>query len=663
MRYATRIKAGKKALILTCVLCFIGLDLAILLSKILMFDVLVGWDSPVYVQLVRLIQQKGVAGLLAEAYYPHLYSIMSFGVNELLVHDVFVTEKLLPIVLNVAIVMLSMYVMQRMFRNYKLSLLTGFFTLTSVNLVRMTADLRRNLLGFLFFLSLLMLAYEIHRKPSKKKYFSLVGLWVVLIATHIETALFFLLIFLVYEILVLRLFHSGYRALLLNASALLIPLALVIILVFQNSLKFITWWFSALPNPFQTSTLTIGAVFYYLKLLGGVNIPLVFLGVFKCIRLAKNRETNGLLIITYASTSFFVAFVLLGLSERSLLFFPSGILATLGVSSLSRYLPLFQTGSKMSRHVFSPSKRQFKLLAILFLGATLAWLNVITVNVSAGEYLRPFIDEKTYQDLRWLERQGFHEKPIFVITYPNVVWSVGVLQLYRDWIKATVGPNYVYLGKTYYLLHKYKAVFSNNLLEDFSSKTWNELMQDEVLNELDAHPVITLEEFSRLALTPYEQALYDEIWPDVYKLKENYARLSSDMYSIRLISYLDASSSNQYWYIAEKSWATTRQTLEVYDVNPDQNFYVSYKVLLFSNVNYQIKLRLLDANSKFAPVQVVFDDVTLYPIEYKGTEKAVEVTVPLGTVSSAFHDITLRIRDLTRPHMLSLDYVDVVASW
>ncbi len=647
----------KRILIPLCLLAIIVLDLVVLLPRYINFEALVGWDTPVYICLVRAIGERGVGVFVEENFYTHLYSFFGFFINELLVYDPFLTERILPITLNIVVVLFLTYVMQRVFRDYKLSILTALFTAISPSLIRMTADLRRNLMGCIFLLSTLLLIYEVRKKQSLKLYTALLISWALLIATHLETAFFLILVFIIYEVLVVKTWKLGFRKILFDYLWVYVPLILFFLLFYPYSLQFMRFFLEQVlyKQGLGPTTITISEILHYLLLLGGVNIPFVIIGLFESIKFAKKKVPYGFIVV-FSISAFIVGITFSGFVERGLLFFPSGILGALGFLSVYRYLTRIEMGASKAIH-YTIKNRKKLLVTMIFV--ILIPLDIYAADVSAIRWLHPYIQDKTYKDLRWLAIRV--QEPVVIMFKRESPWAGGTLEMYRNWIEATLGSNYVYVGKLYSLLHGYRTDFNHRALEDFSLVTWSELIQDGVVGNLNNHPVVILDEFYSSSITQYERGLLDEVKPGIYVLKENYIELTSYLYSVRLIPYLDLYSSSNEWYIADKEWATTGYILETYNMNPDKIFYIMFRVLLLSNVNYSLKLRLLDVRSYNAPVEILFNNSFLFEVMYSGTEKAVEISVPLGEVSSGFHELTLRISDLTRPQMLVLDYIEFTA--
>ncbi len=639
-------------------LVVIGSNLVLLLDRYTKYEAPIGWDTPLYIYMVKLIDERGIHVFIQETSYLHFYSLFEFFIFKLLIHDPFLIEKIVPITVNLSIISLVALITLELFQEPNLSLLAAFFTGTSANLIRMTSDLHRSLFGYVFVLSTLLFAYELYMKLSSKRLVMLLTSFLLLVITHIETAFFVLLMILISESIMAKTRKLGNEKSLLIVLSPSLLLMVLFFLFYPYSFVFLTHSVSIFKWHMFNMSLTMINIEYFLQLLGGVTIPFVILGMYECVKLAKNKELKGLVMATYCFTPLILAPFLLGLCERALLLFPNGILAALGFSSVYRHATQLKINMKASKNSSRKTKRFGTVLGSAALISVLA-LQFFMATVLARQWLIPFIDEKTYQDLQWLSTHEMSKTSIIVMQFPDNPWADPTLRLYRNWVKATIGDHFVYVGKLYCLLHGYRTSFLHESFNKFSIETWNELMQSNVLNNLSEHPVIIVDEFYRSPLTPYEKVLLDEVRQGVYMLRRDYVNFTTCLYSVRIIPYLDFYACYKCYSI-EREWATTGWVLETYDENPRERFYASYRTLLFSNISYELRLRLLDVAPSFAPVEVVLDNAAICKISYNGTGQIMEITVALGEAQTGFHDLTLRIVDIAHAHMLSLDYIEIV---
>lgn len=652
----------KKSLIILCLLGIVGLDLALLLPYYMKSEAPIGWDAAAYIQVARDIKELSFPDFFKKHFYTHFYSFFEFAINELLVHDLFLAEKVLPIAMNLAVVLFLTYVVQRVFRDYRLSILTALFTVPSTTLIRLTSDLRRNSMGSIFLLSTLLLMYETRRKPSSKHYMMLLISWILLIITHVESGFFLMLAVLAYEVLFSRTWKLGVKKLFVAYWWMFIPPALFFILFFPYSIEFLRFFFveCLYRQGWEMLPFALDDIVFTFGVLGGVNIPFVVFGLSRWVKQTKNRGVYQFLV-SWSITALVFAGVFWGLGDRSLLFFPSSFLSAVGFLAVYQKLTKSEMSNNLGEHC-SPCNMVRRRKVVIGIGLILlVSLNVYTAEISAVRWLHPFIENETYQNLRWLATTV--QEPVIVLFRREVSWAYASLQLHRDWVGATFGTGHVYFGKLHTLLHAHRTVFNHDEVEKFSEEAWNDLLRHNITENLggpNGHPVILLDEFYVSPLTPYEKTLLSEERPGVYMLRSNYTEFTMDLYSLRVVPYTDYYDGSYNWYSNETDWAATGYVLRTFEENPIEEFYINYRILLLSNITYLAKLRLHDASSDFAPVTVLFDDQPILEITYNGTGSIAEAYKLLEGVTEGFHMLTLRISDLTRPHMLALDYIDFI---
>ncbi len=630
-QFLGRLEEVKVPLLIIC----IGLINTIILSKPYWFSsVPVGWDTPTYIYLNKLVLKGGVSALISETYYTHFYSVFSSLLVRLGLFDPFSIEIMLPLFLSFFVVILTSVMAARFFHNSKISVLSAFFALGWFNVYSMVSSIHRNLLAFV--LLLLVFAY-LPECFEKRSFFSILVVLIpsfLITLVHWETFFLSFLIVLVFAFF-LKLLIKQYsvKNLFINVLLYALPLILTAILLSSVLSAYVTHYVTHLP--LGNSVLPLLELPLYF---GGFLIPLVIIGFANCIQRLKTKDpyrTESALLVSWGATIILCSLTpLFGIpfpQWRILIFFPLPLFAAIGLYVTVKRIRDTKIGRVLASKKFIPYT-----LAILLLIS-----NSFAATIYTDVWMRSYIDENTYLDLRRLEKDySFSQKPIVLLYFYEAAYTEGVLALYRNWIKATIGDHYIFFGKLHYLLGGYIMPFQDAYMNDVSLATWTEL--ESISSHWYDHPVLVIEGDFYPSLSPNEKGLLDEIAPGAFVLREDFQSLP-DLHDIHLAAYRDSYSSSRNWYAARKNWSIEENVAEHIEDSPKSQFKMTFSLPINEAGNYTINIRMQDNEVSSAPVKVFIDNVITSTIYYSGTMQPKVFTLQVNNLTRNFHYVSLSI--------------------
>jgi len=398
-------------------------------------DLLLGWDTPSYVWTAKQIVLRSPLRAISIWSYPHLYTqtVAFFGY---LTKDFIMVERILPLFFFLLLIYMNSRMVQRITNDVHLSGLTALLTATSINALRLLADLHRNLMAFsLSFVALYLISRLEEKSTWNKKFFLLLLLlFSVIASTQFETYIVLSASLMLYGV-----FTRNSKKLLTLVLVCGIP---VVILALLSPLYF----FGYMNTVFFTGQreLTFNEVFRWA---GGSWILLSCLVVaiysFFKSELRKNKLAQ-LIFSWFFVIALIVASIRLKLmplpndfATRAMLVFPLPVLIALATSTCINFAKDLRLRSKGS-HVY---RRLVNLIPIC-----LIVVSVVVACQNFDEFLNPYLSRTRYEKImitkRLLIEKGL-SVPVFAFYgYPAFWYFV----LDRSYIGMEMGEHFAYYG-------------------------------------------------------------------------------------------------------------------------------------------------------------------------------------------------------------------------
>lgn len=617
----------------------------------------VGWDTPFYVGLTKLILSKGIQELITETSYFHFYSLLSALVVGSGIIDAVSLEIILPLILGVLSVVLFGYLAWKWYQDIELSLFALLLASTSFTVIRVVTDLHRNLLALVFLLAVFSFLPDFVQGKSMWNRMVVFGLLFLMVITHVETYVFSLFVFLTFLAVLLFVRKSlTPKQAVLNFFLYISPAFLMFFLLLP---MVSVLWTNLQPKPLiiRVSLNTI------LENLFAANIILVIIflvllkiqefkhTVFTFLRREEHRTVNTLLFCWTFLTVFALLLPLLRIPVpplRVLLISPVIIWIAVCLASLIRVI------KKSKRSIYKSIHGLYKPLIVVT--ASIIVVNVMFANYFVDSYMRPFIANSTLERLRTLEEHNFQSKPIVVFYFRAGEDTGYLLKLYELWVNAFIGDHLTYFGKLNFMMAKIPMPFANYYVNETSFQVWKDF--ENYAPELHTTLVLIMPGDFYSSLSPYEQNSTDVISPGIFKLKNDYQFIPSSS-SFRLGASRDFFLAGKNWYGTEYKWASEGLVMEYSDSSSANVSSIVFDFPIVLNGSYEIKIRIQDVEENFAPFKVIVDDSYFNTVRYNGTMEIKTVEVFSGYLKNGLHRISLQ----TVPQescLVRLDYIDIV---
>lgn len=630
----------------------------ILLSKPYWYSrIPVGWDTPFYVGLTKLILSNGVQELIAETSYFHFYSLFSALVVGSGIIDAFSLEIILPLIMGMLSVVLFAYLTWKWYRDIELSLFALLVASTSFTVIRLVTDLHRNLLAIVFLLAVFSFLPDFVHGKSMWNRMLVFGLLFLMVITHVETYAFSLLVFLTFLAVLLFVRKSlTPKQAVLNFFLYVSPAFLMLFLLLP---MVSVLWTNLQPKPLiiRVSLDTIKENLFAANLIP-VIIFLVLLKiqefkhiVFTFLRSEEHQTINTLLFCWTFLAYFFLLLPLLRIPVpplRVLLISPVIIWIAIYFASLIRVI------KKSKRSIYKSIHGLYKPLLVVT--ASIIVINVMFGNYFVDSYMRPFISSSTFESLRTLEKHNFQSRPIVILYFTAGEDTRELLKLYELWLNATIGDHLIYFGKLNFMIAKIPMPFADYYVNETSFQVWKDFEND--APKLHTTPVLIIPGDFYPSLSPYEQNSTDVISPGIFKLKNDYQFIPSS-YSFRLVASRDFLLAGRNWYETEHKWASEGLVME-YSSSPSVNVSsIVFNFPIVLNGSYDIKIRIQDVEEKFEPIKVIVDDSYFNTVRYNGTMEIKTIEVFSGYLKEGLHRISLQT-GFQGSRLVRLDYIDIV---
>jgi len=165
----------------------------IVLSQYLRYGIfgtslLIGWDSPGYVWVAKEVIIKGPIYMIHAWRYPHLY-VQLLAFFGYLTNNVIVMERILPIIFAVLLIYTNSQIVLKITNRVYIAGLASLLTVLSVNVLRLVADLHRNLMALSLSMIIFLIVPDLDNTQSfpKRKYLFFASLLLVISTTQFET--------------------------------------------------------------------------------------------------------------------------------------------------------------------------------------------------------------------------------------------------------------------------------------------------------------------------------------------------------------------------------------------------------------------------------------------------------------------------------------------
>jgi hypothetical protein len=473
---------------------------------------LLGWDSSGYVWMARQVITKGPIYMAFAWSYPHLYTQVSAFLGYLTGDSVMV-ERILPLSFILLLIYANSRIVLRITNSIHTAGLTAILTVISINVLRVLADLNRNLMALSLSMIALLLVPNFEERKSfvNKEYLSFILLLFIIAITQFETFFILSLSLMLYGI-----FTKDLKRLLRFTLACAIPVAILVPL-------FPSFFFGYLGTLVYVEYELTAAQF--LLWTGGSWIILGFIIVGSFLFFKSKLKSKKLVSLIFSWSLVLTALISLSGAKivnlpmdfafRSLIILPIPVLLALAAQGCNNLISHHQQtktslSTKKRRSFKAIFRRLPPLLIAFFLIGSSAFLTIQYID----GFLIPFIPRSGYEKI--METKQFlagssPSAPVFVFRGEPGVWFVS---LYRNYLWAYIGEHFAYYGDienlfqfvrsepdvTYVpLLLEYEKYFItfyfNEMLGNFSGPPPPIFVHDSHITnvtELMSHPIVII---------------------------------------------------------------------------------------------------------------------------------------------------------------------------
>jgi hypothetical protein len=405
---------------------------------------LLGWDSPAYMWMAKQVIAKGPMIMIQGWSYPHLY-VQLLAFLGYLSGDVVIVERILPLVFCTLLIGANSAIVFKIGKNVHIAGLAAFLTVASVNVLRLLADLHRNLMALPMSMIALMLVPSLDDKESflNKRYLSFILILFVIAGTQFETYFVLSVCLVLYGLLTRKI-----KKLLMFTFACAVPVAILLSL-------FPTYFFGYMSTifVFPMRELTFDQIFLWS---GGSWILLGFLilATYFFYNSSLRKDELAKLVFSWCFVIILIV-VLIGLritpfpsdfAIRALLDMPISVLLALAISACNEFIKRshFKIASSPKKYSIRVAFRPLLLSILVF---SLTATSIFVAFQHYNEFLNPYIPRSSYEKI--LETKAFLAKndlsnPVFVFYGCPAYWFVGI---YRNYVGAELGEHFAYYGE------------------------------------------------------------------------------------------------------------------------------------------------------------------------------------------------------------------------
>ncbi|MFQ5909276.1 MAG: hypothetical protein ACE5IJ_00970 [Thermoplasmata archaeon] len=630
-----------------------------------------GWDTSSYVARARVAQLLGPIFLANWYDFPLLYdlAIWIFGSG---LGDLGLAERILPVLVAVALVALYHRFGRELFRNPDYAGLTAMLAALSVNTLRLVSDLHRNLLALTVAFAFLLVLYELNQgRRSRGQGFVLLLLFSAVGAySQLETWAVLLVAVLIIGALHRRVRWLAYIAMVLPAL-LLAPLLL----------SYVGNWaaFSGLKLAGEVGSVKVFTIETVLSFHGG-NLFLLVLAAIGAILLAyraiRERGLWTLLLVWYSVALGLLLTTPLGVPPHRLLYIlPIPVLLVVPLEMLHEALPGLRRRlpSRVARRLSTRGWGVIRVALPFVLSGLVVSASIIGLAAHKDRYLQPFVSEERVAELVAIAevlKDYESEIPIVSLWGTNGVWMSGVELGY---VSSLSGPVLTHYGRPQLLLTMTDPLLAYPTLTDTPDPTRTTALGayrtiQRVLGEnaqIDDRPILV--ETGGLYGRPVSDYFVRKhpVGPGIYLVPPGaVSPLEKDTWVF--FGAFDWGVSSPFYTIAE-DWAIAPQVLEHVVPSLSAPWEVSFPFVLTRDTpDALLSLHLPGTPAIPDAWQIPWpsvrgfdlyvDDQFIAEYVYSG-EGPIWVNYTLEDLPSGFHFLTMRAEELAEPFAITLDFL------
>jgi hypothetical protein len=646
---------------------FLGPLLTIVLLQCYSFgcQLFLGWDSSTYAWWAVLFQEKGALTMVLRWQYPHLYVLILSAFGSL-IGSVSTAEHILPLLVSLPLGYAYYALTLRLTSDRRLGLFACFIGGISMATIEMVSDIQRNLLAYGIALPLgasiylNVIAGATHPKRLWK--IALVvwlPLLLAILSTQVET-------YVVLSITVLLACASTrkWSAVLQGAALVTSP----VLIASPLMIGYFSRYGAETAKLISFGPLVaVGWTWLYLS---GFAIPLLAVGIFSLIRMARNRNPVARYLVLWLVTLAILippALLIDVPTTRLLFFIPLPILLALAVPVVGHWLariwrafraeiarirplPSAARADPASGKMFSDRTRATLSLVATFL---IVAAPVVATTALNKDQLRPFVTEAEVERLSnaagFVRQSGYGNAILVVYAGRAAVYA----PLFRAYFGLQVPDNLAYYGKLQFLFTLPDPTLAYAWKSDQRTEgSYSATFRDEILSTIGVSGIrsrmIVIAGGTTYAAAPSEVFLARyERSPGIYVIPPG-ALSALDVDTWRLFAASDCYVCAQGKLVAA-NWSQSPTVLEYVDLLGTTPFESTYAFSLaqpWANGTFTIGfwdwpavvLPRTGPSVALAPLEVYLDGKLVLSHGYSDLG-ALNITVRTGSLTAGMHRI------------------------
>ena len=640
--------ARREALTLGTVL--LGLFVVIIepIKDVRFYGGIIGWDTPHYVYVANILQEKGVLAFLNFQNYAYLlYPSLLYSISIITDTTPLFVEQYLPIAMIGCLLVSTIMLGYRTFQDTITRVFIPMFFVVWLTPYRLGADLHNNLLALV--MMTIALAFSLDYLKARR------GLVLVPVAMFLSG---------------LSQPQTSAFGLAIVSFALIVPSVREGVSVKRALLLFLSGT-TPIVMSILTDTRVIGSLATaaeeipwppnYVQGLGFLLFPLFLVSAAK---LAISRKPQTLLLTSWLGTTILVVvagYVLPGTRDwatRALLIFPLPLFLSDGVAILFRaVLSLKPSKLRVPRNML----RFGVLAALIFLTLSGLIMSAAQAQQFAGIHMRSFLSDDATLAIANLKQAGIVDRnTVFLFNgADNLVGRVA--EYWDNSIGANLGDHYAYVGNLFYFLRGVETPFRDQLTQVIAHRYYSRLASSGQIDDLSSFipQVVIIEPFYSGLSGPQFQIL-QPLSPGVYLLSKDVAFQTMLEMPLILGAFSDKISAVGHWYGMPRTWAVNPYVLELYI--PDKsvqtmNYSATYNFLAPKAGTYNVSVSSFDYEKRYAPISLCLDDTC--QTTYYGGSLSPMTFHSLFTIKAGVHTVVVKTSG-SGPFIVNLDYIAIV---
>jgi hypothetical protein len=394
--------------------------------------------------MAKQVIAKGPMIMIQGWSYPNLY-VQLLAFLGYLSGDVVIVERILPLVFCMLLIGANSAIVFKIGKNVHIAGLAAFLTVASLNVLRLLADLNRNLMAFSMSMIVLMLVPSLDDKESflNKRYLSFIIILFVIAGTQFETYFVLSLCLVLYGLLTRKI-----KKLLMLTFACAVPVAILLSL-------FPAYFFGYMSTIviFPMHELTFDQIFLW----GGgswILLSFLILATYFFYRSRLRKDELAKLVFSWCFVIILIVFLIgfkiipfpSDFAIRALFNMPFSVLLALAISACNEFIKNahFKIASSPKKYSIRVA---FRPLLLSILAFSLTATSIFVAFQHYNEFLTPYIPRSSYEKI--LETKAFLAKndlsnPVFVFYGYPAYWFVGI---YGNYVGAELGEHFSYYGE------------------------------------------------------------------------------------------------------------------------------------------------------------------------------------------------------------------------